>query len=260
MTRRVGNCSCCCCCYSCSRLHRCCCCCSPRGGLCPFPGKPTPPHGASALGSQVLYAPASAQCLWGRAVGRLPWLLKNDENGNKRLRMRGSSSLQGCLELSAPLWSPDLYPWKIECTVCSITARAISALKSTQDAAGGSRSSLGAVTPPTLTEIIEPTSSSSFLATPLPSWVNWYYREEEIASTIDQKEREIKSALALRGGGNSHYESVRSHPIAIHQLPIWYHATQNNDVATLQGRFIFQPYVSKLSEYPGLSEIISGQR
>lgn len=28
-------------------------------------------------------------------------------------------------------------------------------------------------------------------------------------------------------------------------MPIWYYTTQNNDVATLPGRFIFQPYVSK---------------
>lgn len=73
-----------------------------------------------------------------------------------------------------------------------------------------------------------------------------------------RKEGEIKSVLVLRGK-NSHYKTVHSHPCTVHWLPIWYRATQNNDVATLQGRFIFQPYVSKLSEYPGLSEIISGQ-
>lgn len=28
-------------------------------------------------------------------------------------------------------------------------------------------------------------------------------------------------------------------------VPIWYYTTQNNDVATLPGRFIFQPYVAK---------------
>lgn len=116
-TRREGNCSsCCCCCNRCRRPR------SPLRGLCPSPGEPAPPHGASALGSRALCVPASARCLWGRAAGRLPWLFKNDENGNKIPPMRVSSGLQGCLEIGTPLPSPGVYPPWFKCTVHSIAA------------------------------------------------------------------------------------------------------------------------------------------
>lgn len=112
MTGREGNCSYCCC-YCRLRHQRC----SPRRGLCPFPGTPAPPHGASALGSRALCALASARCLGGRAAGRRPWLLKNDENGYKTLRMRGSRGLHVCLKISTPLPSPGLYPRRIKRSV-----------------------------------------------------------------------------------------------------------------------------------------------
>lgn len=45
-------------------------------------------------------------------------------------------------------------------------------------------------------------------------------------------------------GGNSHFK-LSIHIPAPFTVPIWYYTTQNNDVATLPGRFIFQPYVAK---------------
>lgn len=45
-------------------------------------------------------------------------------------------------------------------------------------------------------------------------------------------------------GGNSHFKLVIHIP-APFTVPIWYYTAQNNDVATLPGRFIFQPYVAK---------------
>lgn len=44
--------------------------------------------------------------------------------------------------------------------------------------------------------------------------------------------------------GNSHFK-LSIHIPAPFTVPIWYYTTQNNDVATLPGRFIFQPYVAK---------------
>lgn len=74
---------------------------------------------------------------------------------------------------------------------------------------------------------------------------------------LETKRQEREMSVSAQWGKNSRYKTVHSHPSAIHRLPIWYHATQNNDVATLQGCFISQPYVFKLLVYPGLSEIIS---
>lgn len=45
-------------------------------------------------------------------------------------------------------------------------------------------------------------------------------------------------------GENSHFKLSIQVP-APFTVPIWYYTTQNNDVATLPGRFIFQPYVAK---------------
>lgn len=45
-------------------------------------------------------------------------------------------------------------------------------------------------------------------------------------------------------GENSHFK-LSIHVPAPFTVPIWYYTTQNNDVATLSGRFIFQPYVAK---------------
>lgn len=44
--------------------------------------------------------------------------------------------------------------------------------------------------------------------------------------------------------GNSHFK-LSIHIPARFTVPIWYYTTQNNEVATLPGRFIFQPYVAK---------------
>lgn len=45
-------------------------------------------------------------------------------------------------------------------------------------------------------------------------------------------------------GENSHFK-LSIHVPAPFTVPIWYYTTQNNDVATLPGCFIFQPYVAK---------------
>lgn len=45
-------------------------------------------------------------------------------------------------------------------------------------------------------------------------------------------------------GENSHFK-LSVHIPAPFTVPIWYYTTQNNDVTTLPGRFIFQPYVAK---------------
>lgn len=47
-----------------------------------------------------------------------------------------------------------------------------------------------------------------------------------------------------RWGGNCHFK-LSIHISAPFTVPIWYYTTRHNDVATLPGRFIFQPYVSK---------------
>ena len=47
--------------------------------------------------------------------------------------MRGNRGLQVRLKICTPLPSPGLYPRRIKLTVRSITARAVSALKSAQD-------------------------------------------------------------------------------------------------------------------------------
>lgn len=44
--------------------------------------------------------------------------------------------------------------------------------------------------------------------------------------------------------GNSHFK-LSIHIPASFMVPICYYTTQDNDVATLPGRFIFQPYVAK---------------
>lgn len=45
-------------------------------------------------------------------------------------------------------------------------------------------------------------------------------------------------------GENPHFK-LFIHIPAPFTVPIWYYTTRNNDVATLPGRFIFQPYVAK---------------
>lgn len=118
----------------------------------------------------------------------------------KRCRWEAAEAFKGSARSAEPSRRPGLYLRRgIECLVRSMTSCAISTLQSAQDAAGRSRSSLGAVTPLTLIKIIETTSSSSFSATPLQSWVNWYCRDGENTSSIDLKKKEMKSVLALRG-------------------------------------------------------------
>lgn len=139
-----------------------------------------------------------------------------------------------------------------------MTAKAVRTLKSAQDAAGRSRSS------PAL-RLLRHFLRLSRSPHSLPFWppycrvelIDIAEREEKQVLETKRNEKEKQSVLAL-WGNFSHYETVRLHPCAVHWVPIWLHETQNNDVATLLSRFIFQPYVSKLSGYPGLSEIISG--
>ena len=183
--RREGNCSSCCCCFNrCSRPR------SPLRAHGPSPWAPAPPHGASAGGSRALCVPASARCLWGRAAGRLPWLFKNDENGNQMLPARVCSGLPGRLEIGTPLPSPGVYPPRFKCTVRSITACARCKSWNPRRTRGSQPQFPGRCDSPGTYKIITPSSSSSFLATPLQSWVNWYCREGEIPSARDQKTRE----------------------------------------------------------------------
>lgn len=99
-TQRARSC-CSCCCYCSSR--------QPRWGPQPLLGARAPPRAASALGSRALCAPASAQCLWGLAAGRLPWLFKRGDTDSKG-RGRKEAAAWRTPKLSSRFSGPGLGP------------------------------------------------------------------------------------------------------------------------------------------------------
>lgn len=88
--------------------------------------------------------------------------------------MRGSLGLKGCSVISSTLgWCPGLYPRRTEGTVLAIIPSAEPAFKGR----GGWQSRFPDRCDSRDTKIVQIASLSSFLATPLQSWVNWYCRE-----------------------------------------------------------------------------------